>query len=816
MARVHCPAALPAITLCAGLAAGIFIAPDAFSAACSFGPSVALAAAAVCFCTGRERACTAFIGCGFVLAGVALGRSADLAARNTPLAAFFHRNVAPGHYQIAGHVRGRLVSDAIVGPSGVSLDVAVADVEVDGSRHDASGGVVIGVGGALASEQISQWRAGRHIAVPATLRRPTRYLNPGVPDVVRTSAWRGVSLTGSVKSDRLVEVTSPGDGLDEAASAARYAIRNAIRDTVGGWNPRSGAVVTAILIGDRAGLGDDVERRLQEAGTYHVIAISGGNIAIFAALCLCVLRAVSAGPRTTGLVLIGVLTGYAWLVQGGSSVARATLMAAIYCAIRLWDHRSGPANVVALAAALSLCVDPLQVVDAGAALTFGATAGILFGMVRLRAWLPPSGLARAVAQLSAASVCAEIALLPIGALMFSRVTFAGLVVNLAAIPAMTVVQVAGMSAVALSSPAPDVARAAGGIAHLAVEVLIGSAALVDWFPWLTRRVAPPPVWVVVVYYAAIAAALMPALASRRRRRELGVLTAGACGVWIVVAPAVSLWPDQKPLRVTYLDVGQGDAALVQFPDGRNLGIDAGGLVNATFDIGSRIISPAFWSLGVRRLDYMSITHGDADHIGGAASLFRDFKPFEVWEGVPVPPHRPTRELRELADRAGTVWRTLQPLDRASFGAVEVIVHHPPRPEWERQRVRNDDSEVIEIRYGTVSLVFSGDIGRDVEATIAGSFEPAAIRVLKVPHHGSATSSSQQFLDALRPDIAVISAGRGNPFGHPAPVIVERYIRIGAAIYRTDRDGAVSVETDGTTVRVKTFTGRRLTLTTHGR
>ena len=213
---------------------------------------------------------------------------------------------------------------------------------------------------------------------------------------------------------------------------------------------------------------------------------------------------------------------------------------------------------------------------------------------------------------------------------------------------------------------------------------------------------------------------------------------------------------------------------------------------------------------------MSVTHGDADHIGGAASVFRDFEPFEVWEGVPVPPHAPTRELRVLADSAGTAWRTLQPADRVSFGNVELVVHHPPRPEWERQRVRNDDSEVVEILHGGVSFVFTGDIGREVEATIASSFARAPIRILKVPHHGSATSSSQPFLDALRPDIAVISAGRGNPFGHPVPSVLERYRNIGAAIYRTDKDGAVSVETDGTTVRVTTFTGRKLTLTTNGR
>jgi competence protein ComEC len=286
-------------------------------------------------------------------------------------------------------------------------------------------------------------------------------------------------------------------------------------------------------------------------------------------------------------------------------------------------------------------------------------------------------------------------------------------------------------------------------------------------------------------------------------------------VWIVATPTLPTVAAPL-LRVTFVDVGQGDAAVVQFPNGRTLSIDAGGLASTSFDIGARVVAPAFWALGVRRLDYLSVTHGDVDHIGGAASVFRDFKPSEVWEGVPVPPHGATRELRALADRGGTVWRTLQPNDRVSFGNVDLIVHHPPRPEWERQRVRNDDSEVLEIRYGGVSFVYTGDIGANVERTIAQTFAPAAIRILKVPHHGSATSSSQPFLDALQPDIAVISVGRGNPFGHPVPGVLERYKKVGAAIFRTDQDGAVAIETDGVTARVTTFSGRRLTLTTRGR
>jgi competence protein ComEC len=756
------------------------------------------------------------ISCGFMLAGSVLGRDADSASRNTPLRAVFDRHVAPGELQLFTNVSGVLRADASKGPSGVALNVLIDRIELNGSIQPTAGGALIGVGGELASDRILQWRAGRRVVFPATLRIPTTYLDPGVDDAELHLAWRGVSLVGSVKSDRLVDITAPGTRLEEAAASARAAVRRAVASSVAPWSVRSAAVVSAILIGDRAGLDADVERRLQEAGTYHVIAISGGNIAILAGLCIFLLRALRAGPRSSALLVIVMLTAYAFVVEGGSSVGRATLMAAIYFAAQLCDHRTLPLNVAALTAAILFCADPLQVVDTGFALTFGATLGILAGMSKAvdllpeSPWLPAFALRATAGKLLVASACAEIALLPVSAFVFSRVTFAGLIVNVAAIPLMTLVQIAGMATVGLTWLTPGIAISIGWIAHLAVEGLIGSAALVELLPWLTQRLAPPPLWVMAVYYASLIAVVW----GRFVRPSATALI--AAGVWIVATPTLPSW-SEPPLRVTLLDVGQGDAAIVQFPDGRTLSVDAGGgLASTTFDLGARVISPAFWALGVRRLDYMSVTHGDVDHIGGAASVFRDFKPIEVWEGVPVPPHAPTRELRALADGAGTVWRTLQPADRVSFGEVELVVHHPPRPEWERQRVRNDDSEVLEVRYGGVSFVFTGDIGTEVERTIAASFARAPIRILKVPHHGSATSSSRVFLDALRPDIAVISAGRGNPFGHPVPSVVERYRNIGAAIYRTDQDGAVSVETDGTTARVRTFRGRRLTLTTHGR
>ena len=139
--------------------------------------------------------------------------------------------------------------------------------------------------------------------------------------------------------------------------------------------------------------------------------------------------------------------------------------------------------------------------------------------------------------------------------------------------------------------------------------------------------------------------------------------------------------------------------------------------------------------------------------------------------------------------------------------VDVLVIHPDLPDWERQRVRNDDSLVFDLRWGDVSLLLTGDIGRFVERARSSNIPPARMRIVKIPHHGSLTSSSVEFVRALAPTIAVVSAGRGNHFGHPVPEVLQRYEEVGAEIFRTDRDGAVIVDTDGKSVHVQSFTGR---------
>jgi len=259
------------------------------------------------------------------------------------------------------------------------------------------------------------------------------------------------------------------------------------------------------------------------------------------------------------------------------------------------------------------------------------------------------------------------------------------------------------------------------------------------------------------------------------------------------------------LRITMFDVGQGESILLETPDGRRMLVDTGGApFGGSLGIGARVIAPALWARGVRALDTMLITHGDPDHIGGALDVMGDFSPRHLWMGVLVPNHRPTQDVLDAANRLA-IPVDLRHMDETDVdGDLRLRVLHPPPPDWERRQVRNDDSVVIEMTYRDVAVLLTGDISTDIERAILPRLTRAPTRILKVAHHGSRTSSSSELLLEWRPQIALISAGRGNTFGHPAPEVLQRLEQIGARVLRTDLQGQITIETDGHETKMRTF------------
>jgi len=758
------------------------------------------------------------------LAGLSLGVTDVRRVYRTPLASWFE--ATPSGTSVTLH--GTLVEDASPTAAGASLLLDVAAIETAAASLPVAvrGGVRLSVAGTLLEHGLGEWRAGRRVRVPAFLRQPSAYLNPGTPDERPALARKGIVLVGSVKSAALVEVVSRGSPLAEAAAALRAAIRRRLDDRVGRSDPKAGGVTTAVLIGDRSGLTPDDERRLQDAGTYHVIAISGGNIAILAVLSTLLARLFFIRPSPASIVTALLLVFYGAVASGAASVARAVTVAVLVLLARAIDHRVHAINVLAIAALLAVAVAPAVVLDPGFHLSFGATLGILLGVPRITRPLR-SGRGRlpgwrqiplALIQMFAATVCAEMALAPISATLFGRVSFAGLFLNFAAIPLMTVIQIGGLIVAGTPAWAGPVSQSAALAVRLSASALLHSAAIVEAAPWLAHDVAPP-VWpLTFAYYASALALLSP------RARRIAVSGYVVCSSLLIAGPRLvardAVPEPSMPVRVVVLDVGQGDATLVSLPGGRALLVDAGGVAAVAtgpdgfdappgFDIGDRVVSRALRALDVRRLDGLVLTHGDPDHLLGARGVLRHLTAAAIWEGVPVPPHPGLRALIEFARSESITWRTVRAGDTERVGQVEVRVLHPPSPDWERQRVRNDDSIVLEIRVGMASIVLPGDIGREGERAILPRLEPDRLVVLKAPHHGSATSSGLELLERLQPRVVIFSCGRNNRFGHPHPAVVERYRAMGTAIYSTAEDGAVFVETDGERVEVRGFTGRSL-------
>jgi len=748
----------------------------------------------------------------FVCCGFFLGSNARQDCIHTPLRMALDRELhgfRVGASQLPENnrpIRTRvlLTEDASIEDNLATLRAHVVAIRPNDVWVSADGGAVLSVGGSASQVRFPEWRRGRILEAPVIFRRPARFLNDGVPDFERDAALDGMSVLGTVKSGLLIDVVQRATAVGELAADVRAHVRRKVADRVAPYSALSAAIVDAVLIGDRSGLPDDVRSRLQIAGTYHVIAISGGNIAILAAVIIVAFVPFGIAGRPAAALTLVCLVAYALIVTSGPSVWRATVVAVVYLVARLLDHRTAPWQAFAVAAALLAVGEPLDVRNAGFLLTFGATAALLVavgrGLLRGDGRHGRRWISWLVASIGA-SAAVEIVLLPVMAETFSRVTAAGLVLNIVAVPAMAVVQISGL--VVVLAPIEALGAAAGWVAHLGAAAILDSARLVDIASWLAIRVPAPSAATVAIYYVALAVCLW---SSTRQTKLAGVVALVICGLVIITgSPARQ---DVRGLRLTMFDVGQGDALMLQVGE-RSVMVDAGGSpFGGSFDIGSRVLEPALWARGVSAIDTLLLTHGDPDHIGGALTLIDDFGPRHLWQGIPVPRATSLHAVLERAAASGAVLEQRRDGEEFRVGDARLLVLHPPPPDWERQRVRNDDSVVIEVVYRDVALLLTGDIGADVERAIVPRLTPARIRILKVAHHGSRTSTSRELLEAWRPQIALISCGRGNPFGHPTPEVIARLEAIGARVYRTDLDGEVTVDTDGQHVVVTTFTGEK--------
>jgi competence protein ComEC len=396
-----------------------------------------------------------------------------------------------------------------------------------------------------------------------------------------------------------------------------------------------------------------------------------------------------------------------------------------------------------------------------------------------------------------ASIAAVVGTAPLSALHFQQVSLIGVLANPFVIPLFgSVVVVLGLLGAVLE---PVSSGAAALCFRLTGEALRPGLHLVDLLArpgWAALATPTPSALELVLLYAGLAALAMPAGSLRRLVAACAVAGLIADTAWwmrVRWSPGV--------LRVTFLDVGQGDAAVVELPDGRVLVVDAGGFPGSDFDTGSAVVAPFLATRKVAGLAAVVMTHAHPDHAGGLASLVRRYEPREFWwTGVPGRGAAWDDLVRALG--AGvTARRTLRSDAPAVAWAPGVRVLHPPR-RWPSDDL-NDGSLTLRVTHGAVSVLLTGDVEALAESRMLRGAGPLDAVVLKVAHHGSRTSSTAPFVAAVAPAVAVISVGADNRYRLPAPEVERRLRDRGTCVLRTDRCGAVTMISDGTGVDVET-------------
>jgi competence protein ComEC len=648
------------------------------------------------------------------------------------------------------------------------------------------------------------------------LRHPRRFGNPGAFDYPGYLAAQGIFLEGWTRDP--VEPVQAGRG--STILAAIFRVRSLLlRRLDTALPPQQGALVKAMVLGDRSGLSPEMNQAFLDSGTYHILAISGLNVSLLAGTLFGLFRLLRASPRLAAAGAAVLVTLYAALAGASASVIRAAVMTDVYLLAVILDRRGDLLNSLALSALALLWWNPRFLLDVGFQLTFLATLGILLILPRSEEALTavPRVLRWPVASV-AITVAATVMTLPILAATFNRVAPVGILANLPIVPLSGLVTALGTAACALLLATP------GGLPWLnhanawLVDLLFATAGWFAAWPWSTVRVYTPTAGMLATYYASGAACLLAVsvvpgngmrgtergLARVRRwARWLGATGALMGAVALVVQVGMRLWPVAGPpaIRITLLDVGQGEALFARMPGGQRILVDAGGVPGGRFDIGARVVAPFLLHQWVGSLDVLVLTHAQADHIGGVPAILRGFPVGEVWSGDTPYPSVTFLWVQEYLRHRRIPHRILSagsPPIRWGEAAIEVL-HPPPRRRADARTARaerlrpNDASVVLTLRIGSQAALLTGDVEQEGELTLLR--RPAALRaqVLKVPHHGSRSSSSSAFLGAVRPEVALVSAGYRNRFNHPHPEVVERYGGLGVRVFRTDVHGAISVE-----------------------
>jgi competence protein ComEC len=695
---------------------------------------------------------------------------------------------------------------------------------------------------------------GQRIEAVAKVRSPHNFQNPGEFNYASWLANQRIYWTASVHSPQDIHVQP--DRCGHQALAWLFSIRTWALHRLDGLYPgdyETASLLKAILLGQTAG----VERRwtndFRLTGTYHALVISGQHVSVLAIALLFLLRLLNLGRISSLAVATGASWLYAFISGCSAPVVRAAGGFTLFLIASYLFRRLRIINTLAVVAFAYLVFDPKQLFDASFQLSFlsaAALAALAIPLIErwteplriaasspgrmqadmrqdarvstwrvelrllaetLRLWtrlpgkaslLIVGGAARLVvfaAEAMIVSACIQFGLALPMAGYFHRVSFTGLIANVIVVPLLSIVVPVGFAAIFTGW------RWLGAITAFCLHIAESVASWhVQFEPaW---RIAALPTWIALAFTASLT---LLALSLRRRSPLTPLITVLSLGLF-----GVMYWqpwrPDLAPgwLEISAIDVSQGDSLFVAFPNGQTMLIDGGGFPGMSrmvrkpnLDIGEDVVSPYLWSRKIHRLDYAVLTHGHSDHMAGMGAVLDNFRPRVLWIGAE--PDTPAwRALQEKARSDGVRIQALTSTTRPFQVGRATMTVLAPMPDYAPgESAANDDSVVLQITLGRRSALLMGDAEKPIEGELISTGKLQPVTLLKAGHHGSRTSSSEAFIDAVQPEFTMISDGYLNQFHHPHPEVLKRLAEHHTMVLRTDREGLLTFRTDGEHVEI---------------
>jgi competence protein ComEC len=749
------------------------------------------------------------------------------------------------------HITGTVDSRPISRSNRLNFLMAVEQIEAAGVSRPVTGRIrvtAIGTGGGVTR--------GDRISFESRLREPHNFNNPGGFDYKRYLAFQAVWATAYSPLESVTILSErPRSGIGHWIDRMRERILELIDTTPAG---EQRGVLAALILGDRGRLSPETTVSFQRVGIGHLLAISGLHIGIVASTVFFLLSRIlsripwflwNAGTRKwAAFGTFFPVLAYALLAGMSASTQRALAMVGFFLMTFLCGRDQDLLNTLTVAAMSILVVYPPVITSASFQLSFAAVFAIIYGMARVP--LTPLPLSvpvtmrvlRRFTLFVFVSVWATLGTLPLTMFYFNQVSLIGVLSNCLFVPIIGFgVVPSGLLAAFLL---PISSNAAAAIMNLAAAVLAKALELVNLMsqlPFAAVRTVTPSLLEIVCYYLLVF--LVVVLISRRRQNddaavdntEFRLNSDGTVGrnpvggsfkriqpIWVVLALILSAivadigyWTYQRlgrqDFRATFLDVGQGSATLLELPGGYCMLVDGGGYSdNAAFDVGARIIAPFLWHKKIKTVETLILTHPNSDHLNGLIYIAENFNVQHIWSNGEPGNTLGYRQLMKTVRDKNITHPVFRQLDRqAEVAGIKIEILNPPRGFLESRQTEpwrdfNDNSLVTRFTCGAISFLLCGDITAKAEKElVTREGDHLKSTVLFVPHHGSDSSSTTGFIDAVKPQIGIVSAGRQNRYHFPHPAVLKRYRQAKTRLLRTDQAGAISLATDGLRISIGT-------------